>query len=128
MDSHKYDNLDISKKEVLEYLRLVQLRLKNNPKVSGKVRAKFAADIKLIEWFESESDLKYHVSLFLEITDGIRSIIERKHAPELARLNELYKEHVIKKIITPPEMTSELDAMKILAKAKEALRHGAMKE
>lgn len=102
------------------------VRLRNNPKVSRKVRGKFAADIKLIEWFESEEDLKYHIALFLEMTEGIRSIIDRKKRPELKKLNELHKESVIKRIVLPPEVHSEHDVMRILAEAKRRVSFGAM--
>ena len=130
MSHYKPEEINISKAEVLQYLRLVQVRLRNNPKVSRKVRGKFAADIQLIEWFESEEDLKYHIALFLEMTDGIRSIIERKQGmtgkvtPQMQKLNALHKESVIQKIVTPPEVVSELDHMKIMAEVRKVMQIG----
>lgn len=128
IQSYNPDDLDITKQEVLEYLNLIMVRLRNNPKVSRKVRGKFAADIKLIEWFETEKDLKYHIALFLEITEGIRSIIDRKKRPELQKLNDLHKEGVIKRIVTPPEIVSELDHMKIAAQVRKIISFGAMQD
>lgn len=121
------DHLDITKQEVLDYLRIVYVRMKNNPKVARKVRAKFGADIKLIEWFETEEDLKYHLQLAMEIADGIRSIVARKKLPELQKINPMHKDAFIRALALPPEITSENDAMKIIAEAKAAMRHGGMK-
>lgn len=126
--SYDPTTLDITKDEVLDYLNLILIRLRNNPKVSRKVRGKFAADIKLIEWFESEQELKYHIALFLDMTDGIRAIIERKKRPELQRLNALHKEQVIRRIATPPEVVSELDHMKIMAQVRKVMSFGAMRD
>lgn len=120
------DELDITKDEVVQYLKLIHIRMKNNPRVSFKVRGKFAADIKLVEMFASEEEMRYHVSLALEIADGIRSIIARKKAPELQKLNEMHREAVIKKIVTPPEIVSELDHMKIMAQVRKVIGFGGM--
>lgn len=108
----------------MDYLRVILVRLKNNPKVSRKVKTKFAADLKLIEWFESEDDLRYHVALACQIADGIREISARKKAPELQALNPMHKEAFIKKLALPPEVTSEHDALKILTEVKAAMKNG----
>ena len=120
--SYDPDKLNVSKPEIMDYLHAYYIRLKNNPRVPRMVRGRFWADMKLIETFETEDQLKYHICLMLELIDGIRSIIERKDKPELGRLNGLHKEAVIRKLVIPPDVRSDFDAMKALAEAKAVMR------
>lgn len=122
------DQFRLTKAEVLDYMKVVVVRLKNNPRVPWKVRKKLEADVKLFEWFESESEMRYHWSLFMELVDGIRAINERKNDPALQRINELNRQAFIHKLAIPPEVVTQLDASKILAQAKAAMMYGGMKD
>lgn len=128
----------LSKREVMEFLWLIDKRYQNNPEVPAKIKKYCHYNLKLMDWQLKESDMPYIWDMTFQISDGLRALNDRKGNPELEKLNPMFKEELQHQILTVKkqaplhDLKAALISKELLAEAKEKVKtkmmFGAMQD